>query len=70
MYIRSFTYETITDAFYTLRDEFTQVITNVLYTNGNIDPMRYFGRLYDRTNAGIVINIDCKFMCYYALMIV
>jgi len=53
-----FTYETVTDAFYTLRDEFSQLLTNVIYTNGNLDPMRYFGRLYDPTYSGVVINID------------
>ncbi|XP_037033396.1 lysosomal Pro-X carboxypeptidase-like [Bradysia coprophila] len=53
-----FTYETIADAFYTLRDEFSLRIPNALYTNGNIDPLRYFGRVSDPTNEGIVINID------------
>ncbi|KAJ6646563.1 putative serine protease K12H4.7 [Pseudolycoriella hygida] len=53
-----FPYERITNAFYTLRDEFSQRISNIVYTNGNLDPIRYLGRLYDPTYTGVVINID------------
>jgi len=53
-----FSYGTITDAFYALRDEYDQALQNVIYTNGNLDPLRYFGRTYDSTYAGIVLNIE------------
>lgn len=42
--------------------EYDQAITNVVYTNGYFDPFRYFGRLYDATGRGIVVNMDCKFL--------
>lgn len=49
---------TLSSAFHSMLDEYNQAITNVVYTNGYLDPFRYFGRLYDTTGAGIVINMD------------
>lgn len=40
--------------------EYNQAISNVVYTNGFFDPFRYFGRLYDTSGLGTVVNMDCK----------
>lgn len=29
--------------------------------------MRYFGRLYDQTSAGVVINIDCEWNNFFTM---
>jgi serine protease 16 len=53
-----FSEETLTGAFNTLVQEFDQTITNVVYSNGFLDPFRYFGRIYDTTGAGRAVNMD------------
>lgn len=53
-----FEYDTLHGAFHTLIQEYDQAISNAIYTNGYFDPFRYFGRLYDPTDAGNVINMD------------
>lgn len=56
----SFELTSLSSAFYGLINQFDQTISNVLYTNGLFDPFRYFGRLFDESQAGTVINIECK----------
>jgi len=52
------THDNLAGAFNSLMQEFDQEITNVIYTNGYFDPFRYFGRIYDPTGAGRVVNMD------------
>ncbi|KAJ6646562.1 putative serine protease K12H4.7 [Pseudolycoriella hygida] len=51
-------YETLRSAFNTLVQEYDQTVSNVVYTNGYFDPLRYFGRLYDPSGSGAVVNMD------------
>jgi len=51
-------YSTLSAAFNTLMQEYDQSISNAVYTNGYFDPFRYFGRLYDPTGSGHVVNMD------------
>jgi len=53
-----FNRDTLSGAFNSMMQEFDQAITNVVYTNGYFDPFRYFGRIYDSTGAGNVVNMD------------
>lgn len=53
-----FDYDTVSGAFNTLMQEYNQAISNVVYTNGYFDPSRYFGRLYDTSGLGTVVNMD------------
>jgi serine protease 16 len=53
-----FDLDTLTGAFETLVQEYDQAVTNVVYTNGYFDPFRYFGRLFDASGAGTVVNMD------------
>lgn len=53
-----FEYATLSGAFNTLMQEYNQAISNVVYTNGYFDPFRYFGRLYDTSGLGTVVNMD------------
>jgi hypothetical protein len=53
-----FEYATLNSAFHTIMQEYNQAISNVVYTNGFFDPFRYFGRLYDTTGLGTVVNMD------------
>lgn len=53
-----FEYSTLSSAFNTLMQEYNQAISNVVYTNGFFDPFRYFGRLYDTSGLGTVVNMD------------
>ncbi|KAJ6646561.1 Dipeptidyl peptidase 2 [Pseudolycoriella hygida] len=53
---REFDEATLNSAVRTLHTEFEHSIEDTLYTNGNIDPSRFFGRLYE--DKGISINID------------